>query len=63
MVLLRELFFVAAQSNFTIQLVHVPGKHNVLADALSRDMMTNFFALAPQANPLPLVVPPHLARL
>ncbi|KAL5515879.1 hypothetical protein EMCRGX_G001122 [Ephydatia muelleri] len=55
MVLLRELFFVAAQSNFTIQLVHVPGKYNVQADALSRDLMTKFFVLAPQANPLPSV--------
>ena len=63
MVLLRELFFVAAQSNFTIQLVHVPGKHNTLADALSRNLMTKFFALAPQADPLPSVVPPSLARL
>ena len=34
-VLLRELFYVAARNNFTIQLVHVPGKHNPLADALS----------------------------
>ena len=63
MVLLRELFFVAAQSNFTIQLVHFQGKHNVLADALSGDLMTKFFVLAPQADPLPSVVPPHLARL
>ena len=62
-VLLRELFFVAAQSNFTVQLVHVPGKHNVLADTLSHDLMTKFFALAPQVDPLPSVVPSHLVRL
>ncbi|KAL5515958.1 hypothetical protein EMCRGX_G001212 [Ephydatia muelleri] len=43
MVLLRELFYVAARSNFTVQLVHVPGKHNSLADALSRDMLSRFF--------------------
>ena len=57
MFLQRGLFFVAAESNSTVQLMHVLGKHNVLANALSRDMMTKFFTLAPQGSltqqPLP----------
>ena len=60
---LRELFYVAARNNFTVQLVHVPGKHNSLADALSRDMLSRFFTLAPQADPLPTAVPAVLADL
>ena len=39
-------FFVAAESNFTVQLVHVPRQHSVPADALSSDIITKFFALA-----------------
>ena len=61
MALLRELFYVAARNIFTVQLVHVPGKHNSLADALSRDMLSRFFSLAPQADPLPTPVPAVLA--
>ena len=63
MILLRELFYVAARNTFTVQLVHVPGKHNSLADALSRDMLSRFFTLAPQADPLPTAVPAVLADL
>ena len=58
--LLRELFWVAARNNFTIRLVHVPGKRNAVADALSRNLMTRFFALPPQAEPQPSAIPPHL---
>ena len=61
MVLFREQFFIAAQGNFTIKMVHVPGAHNAIADALSRDRMLTFFTLAPQADPLPSAMPPSLA--
>ena len=62
--LLRELFYVAACNNFTVQLVHIPGKHNSLADALSRDMLSRFFTLAPQADPLlTAIMPAVLANL
>ena len=57
--LLRELFWVAAHNNFTIRLVHVPGKCNAVADALSRNLMTRFFALAPQADPQLSAIPSH----
>ena len=60
---LRELFYAAACNNFTIQLVHVPGKHNPLADALSRNQLSQFFALAPQAEPVPTSIPTALASL
>ena len=32
--LLRELFFTAANRNFTVNVSHIPGTSNVLADAL-----------------------------
>ena len=54
---------MAACNDFTIQLVQVPGKHNSLADALSRDMLSRFFTLAPQADPLPTAMPAVLADL
>ena len=40
MSLLWELLYAAACNNFTIQLLHVPSKHNPLADALSRNQLS-----------------------
>ena len=61
--LLRTLFFIAARNNFTVSLVHLPGRLNCIADALSRNQMSRFFSLAPQANQLPTPVPLELAEL
>lgn len=61
--LLRRLFLTAAQRNFTIQLTHIPGKYNCIADALSRKQLNRFFRLAPQASPAPTAVPTALAQL
>ena len=61
--LLRTLFLIAAQNNFTIALKHLPGKHNCIADALSRNQLSRFFALAPQANPEPTPLPACLRQL
>ena len=61
--LLRTLFFIAARNNFTVSLVHLPGRLNCIADALSRNQMSRFFSLAPQANQLPTPVPQELAEL
>ena len=63
MKLLRELFFIAACHNFSVKLVHIPGMHNPLADALSRNLLSRFFSLAPQADPDPTLIPPELADL
>ena len=34
--LLRKLFFIAAQNNFTVIIKHLPGTKNCIADAISR---------------------------
>ena len=47
MSLLRRLFFIAAQHNFTVLLSHLPGRHNAIADAISRCQFTHFYALVP----------------
>ena len=63
MKLLRVLFFTAACHNFSVKLVHIPGLHNPLADALSRNLLSRFFSLAPQADPDPTPIPPELPDL
>ena len=61
--LLRRLFLCAAKHNFTLALTHIPGRENGIADALSRNQMTRFFSLAPQANRHPTPVPDELTQL
>ena len=61
--LLRMLFLTAAQNSFTITLCHLPGIHNSIVDALSRQQFTCFFALAPQANCTPIPTPGVLTLL
>ncbi len=51
--LVRALFFVAARGNFHVVVVHIPGIHNTIADALSRFHMQKFRAEAPSALPDP----------
>ena len=60
MKLLRELFFNAANHNFSVPLMHIPAQHNPfgLCAVLSR-----FFSLAPQADLHPTPTPPELADL
>jgi len=58
--LLRSLLFSAAHHNFSFSSHHVPGVSNQLADALSRFNWQEFRRLAPEAQPLPAVVPPEL---
>ena len=56
--LLRSLLFSAARHSFSFSSQHVPGVNNQLADALSR--WQEFWHLAPDAQPRPIVVPPDL---
>ena len=58
--LLRSLLFSAAHHSFSFSSQHVPGVNNQLADALSRFNWQEFRRLAPDAQPLPTVVPLEL---
>ena len=61
--LLRCLFFFEAHFRFEHQAHHLPGKMNKLADALSRDRVSNFRSLSPQAARLPTPTPMSLVDL
>ena len=51
--LLRCLFFISAHHNFALRSTHRSGKDNVVADSISRNNLTSFFAQLPTAQPLP----------
>ncbi|XP_029466048.1 uncharacterized protein LOC115095888 isoform X2 [Rhinatrema bivittatum] len=61
--LLRELVFLCLKCNVTIRARHVPGEHNVIADALSRFKWQEFRKLAPGANLEGDPFPAHLWQL
>jgi hypothetical protein len=60
MELVRQLLFACAKFQFSIFTVHIAGVDNCIADALSRDDMTRFRNLCPQArdDPTAPVLPP-----
>ena len=51
--LIRTLFFVMARFDIAIVAVHLPGRENEAADALSRDRLPLFFAQVPNASEAP----------
>ena len=57
---LSSLLKVAACLSFTFAAVHVPGKNNGIADALSRFNSQGFRSQAPCANKSPVLIPPQL---
>lgn len=54
--LLRCLFFLEVKFGFSLSAVHVSGKDNGAADAISRNKLDTFFNLVPQAHQ------PHIKR-
>lgn len=60
--LLRHLLASAARFNFSFAAHHVPGVSNRIADALSRFHWQEFRRLAPEAQLLPVPVPPQLLK-
>ena len=61
--LLRCLVFIAARYQFQLHAIHLPGTENRAADALSRDQLTVFRSMVPQAAKEPAVIPPELLDL
>ena len=61
--LMRCLVFISAKFNFVTSAVHLPGAHNQLADALSRDDALYFMCHYPQAQPAPSPIPQALIDL
>lgn len=57
MSLVRHLHFVAARCNFHVSMRHIPGKSNVYADLISRNLQVEFRRRAPHADRSPTTVP------
>ncbi|XP_055353021.1 uncharacterized protein LOC129598954 [Paramacrobiotus metropolitanus] len=51
--LIRRIYFTAARHNFHVRIVHIPGKDNLAADALSRNRLDLFRQLVPEADIAP----------
>ena len=60
--LMRRIVCVAAEKNFVLNVVHIPGLRNTTADSMSRFQMSRFRALDPQANIEGHLIPPELLR-
>ena len=58
--LLCSLLKVAACFSFTFAAIHIPGRNNGIADALSRFNFQAFHSLAPQAKEFPILIPLQL---
>ena len=58
MSLLQRLFFITAKHEFTVNVRHIPGVNNRLADHLSRLQLAQFFRLAPGTAQVQTQIPP-----
>ena len=61
--LMRHLTLLTLQHNLYIRAVHIPGKHNDTADAISRYQFQRFRQLAPNADSTPCQIPEILMTL
>ena len=61
--LMRSLVFISAKFNFITSATHLPGAHNQLADALSRNDASYFISIYPQAQVNPTPIPQALIDL
>ena len=63
MTLVRKLFLIAVQNQFSVAFKHIPGKLNPIADALSRFQVERFRALKPGAAASPKEIPKEIWTL
>ena len=61
--LIRLLVFFAAYHNFWLQVAHIAGKNNKIANALSRNNTSHFLSQVPQPLCQPSIAPPPLITL
>ena len=61
--LIRCLTFILARFQLTLSAVHIPGKENNLADALSRNNLAFFHSVFPQAERHQTEIPTALVEL
>lgn len=57
MVLIRALVLYTLSYNIQVRAIHVPGKNNNIADAISRFQWSRFRQLAPTADNFPCQIP------
>ena len=58
--LVRELLLVSIRFDFRVAAAHLPGRTNLIADALSRFNFQEFHRLTPTANHTPVAIPATL---
>ena len=61
--LLRCLAFICASFQCQLRASHIPGPHNTVADALSRNNLVQFYSVHPQAQARPTTIPAELIQL
>ena len=61
--LLRALFFIKAIYQIELKATHIPGKDNVIADAISRDKLTVLHSQVPPPDLDPTQVPREIQHL
>ena len=61
--LLRCLSFVAGHFHLVAEAVHLPGRENTRADALSRNNLSCFLQATPGADKVPVQIPSQLLML
>ena len=61
--LMREIVAVAALNNFALNIVHISGISNSIADALSRFQMDKFRDIVPNAAAKSIVIPPDILKV
>ena len=59
MSLVRSLVMSSLQNNILFIAKHIPGRHNVIADFLSRYQVAKALKMAPWLDPQPLATPPE----